>query len=121
VDEPDPSDHLQRDRYRNDIRLKGALEDIFVKYTKDFTDVGDEIDLQTGEIVVNNGHISRMRDEQDVGEDNVSAVLNAFAEDIVDGMSDGEGTEERHGAVFKSVKPIPSLPREIRRDGLCKL
>ncbi|KAE8166887.1 hypothetical protein BDV40DRAFT_225826 [Aspergillus tamarii] len=58
---------LQEARAQNDQRLKSIFEGIFEKYGKDFTDVGDEIDLQTGKIVVNNGHIQGMEDENDTG------------------------------------------------------
>ncbi|KAF2806600.1 uncharacterized protein BDZ99DRAFT_500708 [Mytilinidion resinicola] len=94
LEEPDSSSDLNRDRSRNDNRLKGAFENIFLKYTKDFTNVGDEIDLQTGEIVVNNGHISRMRNEQDVGEGDAGAILRAFADDMAGTISDGDDIEE---------------------------
>lgn len=59
---------LQEARAQNDLRLKSIFEHIFEKYGKDFTDVGDEIDLQTGKIVVNNGHLQRMSGEDDTGE-----------------------------------------------------
>ena len=51
-----------------DIRMKfkSRLEEIFEKYDKDFTGVGDEIDIRTGKIVVNNGHLSKLRNEVDV-------------------------------------------------------
>ncbi|KAF5866025.1 hypothetical protein ETB97_001101 [Aspergillus alliaceus] len=67
---PDESDDidLQTARAQNDQRLKSIFEGIFEKYGKDFTDVGDEIDLQTGKIVVNNGHIQGMEDGDDTGE-----------------------------------------------------
>ncbi|PWY71073.1 Myb-like DNA-binding domain protein [Aspergillus sclerotioniger CBS 115572] len=55
-------------RAQNDLRLKSIFEGIFEKYGKDFTDVGDEIDLQTGKIVVDNGHIEAMDGEDDTGE-----------------------------------------------------
>ncbi|EGC44706.1 conserved hypothetical protein [Histoplasma capsulatum var. duboisii H88] len=54
-------------RQANDLRLKSRFEDIFEKYGKDFSSVGDEIDLATGNIVIDNGHIERMRNEQDLG------------------------------------------------------
>src|SRR6266576_6774054 len=81
---------LERDRRYNDLRLKGTFEDIFMKYAKDFTDVGDEIDLETGEIVVNNGHISQMRDEQDIGDRDVRRMLRVFTEDMVKSFSDDD-------------------------------
>ncbi|KAI3101324.1 hypothetical protein CBS147333_8155 [Penicillium roqueforti] len=55
-------------RAQNDSRLKSLFEHIFAKYSKDFTDVGDEIDLQTGDIVVDNGHLLGMRSEHDAGQ-----------------------------------------------------
>ncbi|KAI4150462.1 MAG: hypothetical protein LQ340_004054 [Diploschistes diacapsis] len=50
------------------LKFKSKLEEIFEKYGKDFTGIGDEIDLRTGEIVVNNGHLIKLRDKVD-GED----------------------------------------------------
>ncbi|KAB8067295.1 centromere protein Scm3-domain-containing protein [Aspergillus leporis] len=66
-DEPDNID-LQEARAQNDQRLKSIFEGIFEKYGKDFSDVGDEIDLRSGKIVVNNGHIQGLEDEDDTGE-----------------------------------------------------
>ncbi|PGH03363.1 hypothetical protein GX51_04094 [Blastomyces parvus] len=54
-------------RQANDMRLKSRFENIFEKYGKDFSSVGDEIDLATGNIVIDNGHIEKMRNEQDPG------------------------------------------------------
>ncbi|KAL9120960.1 MAG: hypothetical protein Q9187_002489, partial [Circinaria calcarea] len=62
----DPDEQLHYRRALNDSRLKASFESIFEKYGKDFSGVGDEIDLETGEIVVNNGHLLSMRDEQDI-------------------------------------------------------
>jgi hypothetical protein len=42
-------------RQKLDNKLKSTFEAIFEKYGKDFTGVGDEIDLRTGEIIVDNG------------------------------------------------------------------
>ena len=73
-DEPD----LARNRRANDARLKSRFEHIFAKYGKDFEDVGDEIDLDTGEIVVNNGHLESMRHEVDPGKSVSSPVLQVL-------------------------------------------
>lgn len=54
-------------RYRNDRLLKSRFESIFEKYSHDFSGVGDEIDLDTGNIVVNNGHLEGMENETDTG------------------------------------------------------
>ena len=56
-----------RDRIAARNRFKSVLEGIFEKYGRDFTGVGDEIDLRTGKLVVDNGHLKRMEDEGDVG------------------------------------------------------
>jgi len=62
---PDPD--LRQRRARNDTRLKSIFESIFDKYSKDFEGIGDEIDLRTGEIVVNNGHLLGIRNKTDTG------------------------------------------------------
>ncbi|EEP76701.1 predicted protein [Uncinocarpus reesii 1704] len=54
-------------RKANDLRLKSCFESICEKYGKDFRNVGDEIDLETGQIVVDNGHLHQMEAEDDVG------------------------------------------------------
>lgn len=54
-------------RRANDQRLKSRFEEIIEKYGKDFSSVGDEIDLETGDIIVDNGHIQEMQDEHDLG------------------------------------------------------
>ncbi|KAL0254274.1 hypothetical protein SLS55_009748 [Diplodia seriata] len=79
---------LERERHQNDMRLKNTFEHIFDKYERDFTDIGDEVDLETGEIVVNNGHLARLEDERDTGEgfeewyeeddDDVDDVVDAY-------------------------------------------
>lgn len=62
---PESHEQLHRKRARNDLRLKSRFESIFEKFGKDFNGVGDEIDLGTGEIVVNNGHLMTMQNEKD--------------------------------------------------------
>ncbi|KUJ24583.1 uncharacterized protein LY89DRAFT_713396 [Mollisia scopiformis] len=68
----DPESDFQQKRARLDYKLKSTFESIFEKYGKDFDGVGDEIDLATGEIVVNNGHILEMLDERDAGDVNLA-------------------------------------------------
>lgn len=57
----DPGYQLERSRAHAANRLKSAWERIFEKYEKDFTGIGDEIDLETGEVVVDNGHIQSLQ------------------------------------------------------------
>ncbi|KAK5109823.1 hypothetical protein LTR62_006556 [Meristemomyces frigidus] len=59
---------LLRDRRANDKRLKGRLEHIFEKYSRDFSTIGDEIDIETGEILLDNGHVRGMQHETDLGQ-----------------------------------------------------
>ncbi|KAK5133284.1 hypothetical protein LTR08_008018 [Meristemomyces frigidus] len=78
VDEAD----LAQKRYLNDQNLKAHFERIFEKYEHDFTDVGDEIDIETGEIVVNNGHLYNMRYEADPGKSASRQFVKAFADNL---------------------------------------
>lgn len=66
-DEPPHDFELQRARRHNDLQLKSCFESIFEKYSRDFTEVADEIDLRTGEVLVNNGHLQSITDERDTG------------------------------------------------------
>lgn len=59
----DPGYQLQKSRSFAAFKLKSRFESIFEKYEKDFTDVGDEILLSTGEIAVNNGHLESLKDQ----------------------------------------------------------
>jgi hypothetical protein len=62
-----PDETLSRARWRNDLSLKSRFEAIFEKYAHDFTGIGDEIEVATGTVVVNNGHLEAMEDEKDTG------------------------------------------------------
>lgn len=64
----DPGYKLSIERAYADQRFQATMTHIFDKYGRDFEGIGDEIDLVTGEIVVNNGHVRNMRDEGDVGD-----------------------------------------------------
>ncbi|MCJ1306370.1 hypothetical protein MMC25_000012 [Agyrium rufum] len=57
---------LAYQRARNNLWLKGRFESIFEKYERDFDTLGDEIDLETGEIAIDNGHLRTMRNDYDV-------------------------------------------------------
>ncbi|KAH7057438.1 centromere protein Scm3-domain-containing protein [Macrophomina phaseolina] len=83
----DDLSELERERHENDMRLKNTFEHIFEKYSRDFSGIGDEIDLETGEIVVDNGHIAQLQDERDTGK--------AF-DDWVDDVDGDEQDYEEH-------------------------
>lgn len=75
-------------REESKLRLKSKLEDVISKYSKDFTHVGDEIDMETGEIVVDNGHLKKMRHEADAGI--LRSSLRTGADHAGDSDSDDE-------------------------------
>ncbi|QIW95320.1 hypothetical protein AMS68_000838 [Peltaster fructicola] len=74
-------DEFISDRRANDQRLKSRFEQIFRKYERDFTGIGDEINLATGEIVINNGHIESMQHEVDPGQVAASTFIDSLAHD----------------------------------------
>lgn len=78
----DDSPELRRDRVRNNQKLKSRFERIFERYGKDFDGVGDEIDLATGRVVVDNGHIARMQHERDVGSTPSRRFVRAFTQEL---------------------------------------
>ncbi|KJX94253.1 hypothetical protein TI39_contig4205g00023 [Zymoseptoria brevis] len=87
---------LELARNQNDQKLKSRFERIFRKYEHDFTDVGDEIDIESGEIVVDNGHLQNMRDEADPGQSKSasSRFVKTFQEKLGHEGEDEEEEEE---------------------------
>jgi len=77
----DPDADLQQRRARLDYKLKSTFEAIFEKYGQDFEGVGDEIDLETGEVVVNNGHLLEMLDERDAGDTSRRKLVRDYTEE----------------------------------------
>ena len=79
----DADQELQHQRAELDYRLKNTFESIFAKYERDFDGIGDEIDLRTGEVVVDNGHLLEMINERDAG-------LKRYPRDIKEVLEDEE-------------------------------
>ncbi|KAF7863969.1 hypothetical protein EAF04_006934 [Stromatinia cepivora] len=112
----DPDQELQQRRARLDYKLKSTFESIFEKYGKDFDGVGDEIDLLTGEILVDNGHLKEMQDERDAGDNkaggNLLRALTVEPESVTETSDDeyiieeGEGRNEGDDARDKSDDQI---------------
>jgi hypothetical protein len=73
--ESDPDATFTAERARLDHKLKSTFESIFEKYGKDFDGIGDEVDLATGKILVNNGHLLQMENERDAGDARGSRYL----------------------------------------------
>ncbi|KAF5262390.1 hypothetical protein FOXYS1_6890 [Fusarium oxysporum] len=92
----DPDIQLALKRANADHKLQATMAHIIEKYSRDFEGIGDEIDMNTGEIVVNNGHLRNMRDEGDVGglwmegDSNIDEDEGVLLEDLTDGYSDSE-------------------------------
>lgn len=109
ADEEITLDTLDRDRQLSRLRLKSTFEDIFAKYECDFSNVGDEIDLETEEVIVDNGHLSGMLDEQDVGRVVADQCLRCLApgslgeEEVGEGAEEGEEEEEEEEVEGKEV------------------
>ncbi|KAG7402707.1 Uncharacterized protein Forpe1208_v011815 [Fusarium oxysporum f. sp. rapae] len=96
-------------------RYEEEMARIFAEYGKDFTDKCDEISMETGEIVVDNGHLRGMRDKmpnddiwvlpddkEDWGLGSIDWTENVFipqceAEPIDDDNDDKERPEENVG------------------------
>lgn len=92
-----PEIDLQARRAQNTLRLKSTWDSICERYGVDFEGVGDEIDLMTGEIVVNNGHIEGMTSERDIG-DHESSTKELGDSDVEDDQSLTECSEENSDA-----------------------
>lgn len=90
----DPGYKLSVKRACADHKLHATMAHIIEKYSHNFEGIGDEIDMETGEIVVNNGHLTRMRNEGDVGGewegDEEDADEGIRLEDLTDKSSDND-------------------------------
>ncbi|CAG8091556.1 unnamed protein product [Penicillium salamii] len=94
-------------RAQNDSKLKSLFEGIFAKYSHDFTDVGDEIDLESGDIVVDNGHLLGIREEGESGGQTRSWLFQAGLEQPENPATDHENdTEEEDGDTESVPSPI---------------
>ncbi|TQS35971.1 hypothetical protein Golomagni_03591 [Golovinomyces magnicellulatus] len=93
-----------------DKRLKATFESIFEKYGKNFEGIGDEIDIATGEIVVNNGHLLRMQNESDLGD---SLCFRKNEQNLVDEHSEDSSTLGRNDLEHSDYQV---LEREKKSD-----
>ncbi|KAF7561064.1 hypothetical protein G7046_g3055 [Stylonectria norvegica] len=124
----DPGYKLSVKRANADHKLQATMAHIIEKYSRNFEGVGDEIDMETGEIVVNNGHLCTMRNEGDVGgrwmnmdEGEDEGML---LEDLIDDYSDNaekvtevQDSEDEEDFIMKGrelAKPSTSLVRAER-------
>lgn len=92
-----PEIDLHARRAQNTLRLKSTWDSICERYGRDFEGIGDEIDMMTGEIVVNNGHIEGMTSERDIG-DHIHSTKELGDSDLEDNQSLTECSEENSDA-----------------------
>ena len=71
---------VQNAHERSRKHLKSRLENVIEKYSKDYSDVSDVIDIHSGQVEVNNGHLRRMRNDRDLGRRYASVSQLAAAE-----------------------------------------
>ena len=110
---------LRQRRARNDSHLKSIFESIFDKYSKDFDGIGDEIDLRTGEIVVNNGHILGIRNETDTGQTrNLSEETRS---DSISKREEEEGSRQDYGEGTISSNESVIAEGETAMQALCAI
>lgn len=117
VQEPEKqrSEHeLEKVRRRNEQKLQGRFSAIYAKYERDFGETSDEIDLVSGEVVVDNGHLKHMRHERDVGDRNPRALLKDQEEK--DGNDDELASFSEQGQVSVWSDPETETTAESWSD-----
>ncbi|KAG5439165.1 hypothetical protein PCANB_001464 [Pneumocystis canis] len=80
-------EYIDLKRLESRTRYELALEEIFERYGKDMTEESDEVDLRTGEVIVNRGHLNKLRVSWFVGKEtlnfNNDNLENDFFENIL--------------------------------------
>ena len=107
----EPEYRLTIHRARSDHKFKSAMANIFEKYGRDFEGVGDEVDMMTGEIIVDNGHLSNMHRKDD--------LVPEKAENDEDDTSLSGDERETDGDA--SAPPVGSLRHRQRGVTVTKL
>ncbi|CAH0056585.1 unnamed protein product [Clonostachys solani] len=107
----DPDVQLAKKREAVGNRFQAAMSSIFDKYGRDFEDIGDEIDFETGEIVVNNGHLANMRYDGDIGSlDGLETAQSDGEEDEGILLEDWEGESHASDGGSVTADEGPALP-----------
>ena len=121
---------LEEARYRNDMVLKSRFRAIFQKYSHDFSGIGDEIDVTTGRIVVDNGHLQTMEHEKDIGpvmpqvQERSSKSANINGQSLVRAMTPAPDrytiprTNIREDNVIESIETMAEHASMLFRDPL---
>ncbi|KAF2432889.1 hypothetical protein EJ08DRAFT_100419 [Tothia fuscella] len=109
---------LAQRRFQNDLHLKGTLESIYEKYSKDFEEVGDVVNILTSEVIVNRGHVVRMKNELDVGTGETSTPHTSWINALVDEESEIEELRSDEDELcVRSSKPVklPGVSRSLEK------
>ena len=115
--ELDPDEELEMKRQYVQQKTRSAFEAIFEKYGKSFDGIGDEVDLRTGKILVDNGHLMKMEDERDAGDDGFIGTLqgsdgsnehedqmeNVAMSDVADSIADDFNEDAANHSVDESM------------------
>lgn len=88
---------LARERLASQTRLKNSWESIIERYSRDFEGVADEIDTVTGKIVVDNGHLRTLMEQEGQVFDWEGITEEIEAAERVQETTEKDG--ERKGAV----------------------
>lgn len=111
IEHGDPDVQLEQTRAQLDLKLKSKFEAIFEKYGRDFTGIGDEIDLRTGEIVVDNGHLLEMENERDDGTGRPS-LLAAFTQEPDETVGSTDAEEDEHDEVHENHVKLEDMEED---------
>ncbi|KAF2155808.1 hypothetical protein K461DRAFT_290799 [Myriangium duriaei CBS 260.36] len=109
----DNPQELRRDRARNNLKLKSKFERIFEKYGRDFEGVGDEIDLATGQVVVDNGHLARMQHERDTGSTPSRRFVRAFTQEL-------GGEDHQESRALNQLRAQSRIPGQTTRSPIAQ-
>ncbi|KAG4306156.1 hypothetical protein PORY_000144 [Pneumocystis oryctolagi] len=84
-------EYIDLKRLESRTRYESTLKEIFERYGRDMTEESDEVDLRTGEVIVDRGHLNNLRVSWFVGKEilnfNDDYVENDFFENILSLMS----------------------------------
>lgn len=88
-DTPEEDDRLEADQWASQRRFRHCMEDIFQRYSADTANEADEINLRTGAILINRGHLAALPDAEidddcDSFTSDEDGVVDDHDEDILD-------------------------------------
>ncbi|KAK6541124.1 hypothetical protein TWF694_008497 [Orbilia ellipsospora] len=107
-------------------RLKSSWEDICRRYARDFDGEGDEIDLETGQVVVDNGHLRNLTEQENdtwamdgFDEEDAGSATSTLEMEIL-GMRPILGRDDMGGPMLKDdeAEEIDVDEMEVDRDAI---